>query len=96
MEKHVLRHNWIETGIAITLLMLFLILYSGVDRWVIQTLPSTVSPVFFPKVITLLCIFMSITLVFFRFITLKKSMETKKINIENFKENGQHSFNFII
>lgn len=77
MGKFKWRKSWIEVGISVILLCLFLFLYSGIDRWVIQTLPSTVSPDYFPRVITVLCIVLSAMLVYFSIFALKTDFKNR-------------------
>ena len=98
MEKFEWRKSWIEVVISVTLLCFFMTLYGGIDRWIIQTLPSTISPTYFPKVITVLCITMSVLLVYFSVITLKTDLgnrsEVVKID-ENIDEDAVRVFPII-
>ena len=49
----------IEAGISLFLMLFFIYFYCHIDQWVIETLPSTISPAFFPSVVTLVLIIMS-------------------------------------
>ena len=40
-------------------MLFFIYFYCHIDQWVIETLPSTISPAFFPSVVTLVLIIMS-------------------------------------
>ena len=53
MGRLLRRNIWIEAGISLFLMLFFIYFYCHIDQWVIETLPSTVSPAFFPSVVTL-------------------------------------------
>lgn len=59
MGRLLRRNIWIEAGISLFLMLFFIYFYCHIDQWVIETLPSTVSPAFFPSVVTLVLIIMS-------------------------------------
>ncbi len=52
-----------ELGLSVLLLMLFVFFVSNIHRWVIETLPATIHPVFFPAVVTGFLVFLSVLLV---------------------------------
>lgn len=54
MPRLLRRNIWIETGISLFLLVLFLILHWNVEACITEALPSTISPAFFPGLITLI------------------------------------------
>ncbi|MFQ8889671.1 MAG: tripartite tricarboxylate transporter TctB family protein [Bilophila wadsworthia] len=62
MGRLLRRNIWIEAGISLFLMLFFIYFYCHIDQWVIETLPSTVSPAFFPSVVTILLIAMSVLL----------------------------------
>ena len=59
MGRLLRRNIWIEAGISLFLMLFFIYFYCHIDQWVIETLPSTISPAFFPSVVTLVLIIMS-------------------------------------
>ena len=67
MGRLLRRNIWIEAGISLFLMLFFIYFYCHIDQWVIETLPSTVSPAFFPSVVTLVHIAISELLVGFCF-----------------------------
>lgn len=77
MGRLLRRNIWIETGISLVLLFLFVFLYFNIDEWVLETLPATISPAFFPLLVTGLLIFMSGILVFFSFKSLRVMLAGK-------------------
>ena len=62
MGRLLRRNIWIEAGISLFLMLFFIYFYCHIDQWVIETLPSTISPAFFPSVVTLVLIIMSVLL----------------------------------
>lgn len=65
MARLLRRNIWIEVGISLFLLIFFIILHLNTDRWIVEALPSTISPAFFPGLISLVLIFMSALLLAF-------------------------------
>lgn len=65
MGRLLRRNIWIEAGISLFLLLFFMYFHSHVDQWVIESMPSTISPAFFPSVISLALVVMSLLLVAF-------------------------------
>lgn len=59
MGRLLRRNIWIESGISLFLLLFFIYFYCHIDQWVIETLPSTISPAFFPAVVSIVLIAMS-------------------------------------
>ena len=51
MGRLLRRNIWIEAGISLFLMLFFIYFYCHIDQWVIETLPSTISPAFFPSVV---------------------------------------------
>ncbi len=52
MLAHHQRKLAIEICISIALLILFLVMVINMPKWVIETLPSTVKPTFFPRIVS--------------------------------------------
>lgn len=63
MTRLLRRNIWIEVGISFTLLFIFIFSYLNVDNWVVESMPATLSPAFFPSVMLLVLIGMSAILV---------------------------------
>ncbi len=59
MGRLLRRNIWIESGISLFLLLFFIYFYCHIEQWVIETLPSTISPAFFPSVISIVLIAVS-------------------------------------
>ena len=57
------RSIWIELGISLALTGLFLYAYLNMESWVIETMPSTISPAFFPTLTSKLLFLFSFILV---------------------------------
>lgn len=62
MTRLLRRNIWIELGISLFLSGLFLFTYLNMDNWVIEAMPSTISPAFFPTLTALLLFLFSLTL----------------------------------
>ena len=57
------RTIWIEEGISLFLAAFFIFFHAHIDGWVVEAMPSTISPAFFPTVVTRVLIVMSLALV---------------------------------
>ena len=57
------RENWIELGVSLTLAALFLYASIQMPNWVIETMPATVDPAFFPALTSKLMFLFSVVLV---------------------------------
>ncbi|HIU18427.1 MAG TPA: tripartite tricarboxylate transporter TctB family protein [Candidatus Avidesulfovibrio excrementigallinarum] len=57
------RSLWLELGISLALTGLFLYAYLNMESWVIETMPSTISPAFFPTLTAQLLFWFSLILV---------------------------------
>lgn len=57
------RSIWIELGVSLALTGLFLYAYLNMENWVIETMPSTISPAFFPTLTAQLLFLFSLVLV---------------------------------
>jgi hypothetical protein len=73
------RRLHIDVGISLALMLIFLFLYMHIEEWVIETLPSTISPAEFPTLVTGILIAMSALLgvVSFRALLAIKGKEEK-------------------
>ena len=65
MGRLLRRNVWIEAGISLFLMLFFIYFYCHIDGWVIESMPSTISPAFFPSIVTIVLIAMSVLLVGF-------------------------------
>ena len=53
MGRLLRRNVWIEAGISLFLMLFFIYFYCHIDGWVIESMPSTISPAFFPSIVTI-------------------------------------------
>lgn len=51
MTRLLRRNIWIEVGISFSLLFLSIFVLLNVDNWVLESMPASLSPAFFPSVI---------------------------------------------
>ena len=65
MPELLKRTIWIEFGLSLFCVLFFAFLYFNIEHWVLATMPSTLSPAFFPMLITAICLAMSALLLFF-------------------------------
>ena len=65
MPELLKRNIWIEFGLSLFCVLFFAFLYFNIEHWVLATMPSTLSPAFFPMLITVICLAMSALLLFF-------------------------------
>ena len=65
MPELLKRNIWIEFGLSLFCVLFFAFLYFNIEHWVLATMPSTLSPAFFPMLITAICLAMSALLLFF-------------------------------
>ncbi|MCD7982894.1 MAG: tripartite tricarboxylate transporter TctB family protein [Desulfovibrio sp.] len=65
MPELLKRNIWIEFGLSLFCVLFFAFLYFNIEHWVLATMPSTLSPAFFPMLITAICLVMSALLLFF-------------------------------
>lgn len=90
MQKQIKHSAFIDLCISLSLTALFTYLYINIPNLVIQTLPSTVSPDFFPKKITVIIIAMGSTLACIYAISLYNiHYGNKKINYINTEINTE-------
>lgn len=54
MARLLRRNIWIETGISLFLLVFFIIVHANVEAWIMEAMPATVSPAFFPGLVSLI------------------------------------------
>lgn len=65
MPELLKRNIWIEFGLSVFCVLFFTFLLFNLERWVLATMPSTLSPAFFPMLITVICLTMSVLLLLF-------------------------------
>lgn len=65
MPELLKRNIWIEFGLSLFCVLFFAFLHFNIEHWVLATMPSTLSPAFFPMLITAICLAMSALLLFF-------------------------------
>lgn len=65
MPELLKRNIWIEFGLSLFCVLFFTFMYFNIEHWVLATMPSTLSPAFFPMLITAICLAMSALLLFF-------------------------------
>ena len=96
MARLLRRNIWIEVGISLTLLLAFTFFYANIDGWVIETLPSTLSPAFFPSLVTAILMLMSFMLTLFTLNSLRH-MLTGRVDDERreLQEAGEDAGRFV-
>lgn len=96
MGRLLRRNIWIEVGISLFLMLFFIYFYCNIDGWVIESMPSTISPAFFPTVVTLVLIAMSVLLVGFTLRALRH-MLTGRVDEERLElqESGEEAGRFV-
>lgn len=99
MLAHHKRKLAIEICISIALLILFLIMVINMPKWVIETLPATVKPTFFPRVVSGTLAGLSLLLLFTTIIDYRKAATSlarnKEEQFEPVQNDSQYS-SFII
>lgn len=75
MLAHQRQRCWIEIGISLTLLVGFSVVVINVPAWVIETLPSTVKPTVFPRLISGILVFLCLSLTITNILELRKTAE---------------------
>ncbi len=65
MPRLLRRNIWIETGISLFLLILFITLHWNIDACIEEAMPSAISPAFFPGLISLILACLSALLLAF-------------------------------
>lgn len=77
MTKSSQRNLWINLGIGVFLTGLFLLASLRMDGWVIEAMPATVSPVFFPRLTAMLLTAFSVSLVIVSLRGLRRAARTR-------------------
>ena len=75
-----LRNLWINLGIGVFLTGLFLLASQRMDDWVIEAMPATVSPVFFPRLTAMLLTAFSASLVILSLRALRRGLAENNEN----------------
>lgn len=75
-----LRNLWINLGIGVFLTGLFLLASLRMDDWVIEAMPATVSPVFFPRLTAMLLTAFSASLVIVSLRALRRGLAENNEN----------------
>ena len=75
-----LRNLWINLGIGVFLTGLFLLASLRMDDWVIEAMPATVSPVFFPRLTAMLLTAFSASLVILSLRALRRGLAENNEN----------------
>ena len=65
MGRLLRRNIWIETGISIFLLIFFIIVHANVETWIVEAMPATISPAFFPGLVSMILAVLSAGLLAF-------------------------------
>ncbi len=96
MGRLLRRNVWIEVGISLFLMLFFIYFYCNIEGWVIESMPSTISPAFFPSVITIVLIAMSVLLVGFTLRALRHmlagTVDKERIELQ---ESGEEAGRFL-